>query len=323
VRSPTTTAVALALLLGCSSAKEAAPTPSADAGDTPTGIRTCARKPRVTAIPTTCNGSTALCDRTFDRVTFPMTHNAMSNADEKYAAPNQNHGVARQLADGIRGLMLDTHYYSVDDDKTLDAPMPGVAAIDQAYLCHGICQLGRKRLLDGLCDITDFLDQNRGEVLTIIFESYVTEADMVSVLQAAGLSDYVFTYDGKSFPTLRDMIAKDQRLFVTVEDGGGTPAWYQHAWSIIQDTPYTFAKASEFTCADNRGSKSDPLFLVNHWIGDPLANPARATEVNAHDVLLGRMKQCATERGKRVNFVGVDFYDLGDLFKVVDELNAE
>lgn len=313
----------LALILGCSSAKEPAAEAPVDAGDTPVGIRTCPRKPRVTAIPTTCNGKPELCDRTFDQVTFPMTHNAMSNADEKYAAPNQNHGVARQLKDGVRGLMLDTHYYSVDDDKTLDTPMPGVAAIDQAYLCHGICQLGHVRLLDGLCEVTDFLDQNRGEVLTIIFESYVTEADMVAVLQAAGLTDYVFTYDGKSFPTLRDMIAKDQRLFVTVEDGGGMPSWYQHAWSIIQDTPYTFAKASEFTCAANRGDKSDPLFLVNHWIGDPLANPARAAEVNAHDVLLGRMKQCAMERGKRVNFVGVDFYDVGDLFTVVDELNAE
>ncbi|HAB10683.1 MAG TPA: hypothetical protein DCE47_03210, partial [Planctomycetaceae bacterium] len=52
---------------------------------------------------------TALLDRRFDEVTVLMTHNAMSNRAEGWLFPNQNHGLTRQLKDGVRGLMLDVH----------------------------------------------------------------------------------------------------------------------------------------------------------------------------------------------------------------------
>ena len=32
----------------------------------------------------------------------------------------------------------------------------GRSAVDQVYLCHSICALGKRRLLDGLCDVTRF-----------------------------------------------------------------------------------------------------------------------------------------------------------------------
>ncbi len=305
-------------LLGCSEPSE--PAAVADAAPETAPLPTCQRDARVTAIPATCNGAPELCERTFDRVTVAMTHNAMSNAADKFAAPNQNNNVAKQLADGVRGLMLDTHYYDEDSGST-DARVEGVSPLQQAYLCHGNCQLGRRRLLDTLCDLTNFLDKNRGEVVSIIFESNVTPADTAEVMRAAGLTDYVYT-PGAAFPTLREMIAKDTRLVVFTESNGGDPVWYQPAWSIVFDTPYTFSKPEEFSCAVNRGSKSNPLYLPNHWIGDPLANPKRAAEVNIESVLLARAQQCAMETGKTPNFVGVDFYDLGDVFKVVKTLNG-
>jgi hypothetical protein len=306
------------VLAGCSGSSE--PPAAIDAGPETAALRTCVRGARATAIPATCNGAAELCDRAFDRVSSAMTHNAMSNAAEKFAAPNQNNTVEKQLADGVRGLMLDTHYYDEDSGKT-DARVDGVAAVQQAYLCHGNCQLGRRPLLDTLCDLTNFLDRNRGEVVSIIFESYVTPADTVEVMRAAGLTDYVYT-PGGAFPTLREMIAKDTRLVVFTESDGGTPAWYQPAWSVVFDTPYSFTKPEEFSCALNRGSKTNPLFLLNHWIGDPLPNPKRAAEVNVESVLLARAQKCAMESGKTPNFVGVDFYDLGDVMTVVRKLNG-
>ncbi len=311
--------------LGCSGSGSATP-PQADAADPTDGaassIRTCPRKPKSTAIPDACNGAAALCDRTFDGVTFAMTHNAMSNADDGWAAPNQTHGIARQLQDGVRGLMLDTHYYDAEYGHTADAPLPSVPAIDQAYLCHGTCALGKRRLLEGLCDVVDFLDQNRGEVVSIIFESNVSPAHTAEVVKAAGLLEYVYAWPGGAWPTLREMIANDTRLVVFTESDGGEPPWYHPAWSVIRDTPYSFSKASEFSCALNRGSADDPLFLLNHWILDPLANPDRAIEVNAKDVLLARAEECSTAAGRKPTFVGVDFYELGDLFAVVRTLNG-
>lgn len=313
--------VALAVALaGCGEATASEPAAPIDAAPEAAPLPTCARGARATAIPSTCNGAAELCDRAFDRVTVAMTHNAMSNAADKFAAPNQNNTVTKQLADGVRGLMLDTHYYDEDSGDT-DARVEGVPAVVQSYLCHGNCQLGRRRLLDTLCDITQFLDQNRGEVVSIIFESNVTPSDTAAVMQAAGLTDYVYTHTG-TFPTLRDMIAENTRLVVFTESDGGTPSWYHPAWSLVFDTPYTFSKQSEFSCTLNRGAKSNPLFLLNHWILDPIANPKRAAEVNVESVLLARAQQCATETGKTPNFVGVDFYDIGDVFKVVKTLNG-
>jgi len=44
--------------------------------------------------------------------------------------------------------------------------------------------------------------------------------------------------------------------------------------------------------------------------------------VNAYAPLLARARACQRVRGQRVNLLAVDFYEEGDLFKVVDTLNA-
>src|SRR5688572_11582358 len=56
-----------------------------------------------------CNGAAELCDRRYDAVTYPTTHNAMSAGAEGWTHSYQRYGIARQLDDGIRALMLDVH----------------------------------------------------------------------------------------------------------------------------------------------------------------------------------------------------------------------
>ena len=80
--------------------------------------------------------------------------------DEGWVGPNQHHGITQQLADGVRGLMLDTHYFA------------GVPT-----LCHALCQLGNEPLVSGLGKIRTFLERHPTEVVSIIFESYVSAAD--------------------------------------------------------------------------------------------------------------------------------------------------
>jgi hypothetical protein len=63
------------------------------------------------------------------------------------------------------------------------------------------------------------------------------------------------------------------------------------------------------------------LFLLNHWITNKAREVSNAALVNARDVLLPRAEQCREQRGLVPNFVAVDFYDQGDLFGVVDDLN--
>lgn len=301
------------------------PDPAADGGSPPPSTlpQTCARGPRNTAPSTTCNGSTELCSRAYDKVVVPMTHNAMSAGDEGWLTPNQTHGLARQLADGIRGMMLDTKYFSVEANQNAVSKIDGVSTVDQVYLCHGACVRGKTRLLDGLCTITRFLDESPGEILSIIFQNEVDDADTDEVLRASGLGDYLYTHPaGSPWPTLREMIDTGKRLVVFLEKDGGAPPYLHPAFvGNIWDTPYTFSTASDFTCRLNRGATSSPLFLVNHWLMRPDPDVALAREVNVAAVLGKRVEQCTTEAGRPPTFVGVDFYEVGDLFAVVRAAN--
>ena len=252
-----------------------------------------------------CNGSLALCDVPFDQVTLPSTHNSMSNEQEGWSIPNQQFGLTRQLDDGIRGMMLDTHYG--DDGEVL--------------LCHEYCGMGSLPLTEGLQRITDFLVAHPGEVLAIIFQDGISPEDTAAAFAETGLDALLYTHAGGDWPTLLEMIHAGTRLVVGAESQGPPPAWYHHAWDLWFDTPYSFDSIAAFSCELNRGDLDCPLFLVNHWVSDPLSTEANAIEANAHAVLMDRALTCRDEQARPINLLAVDHYAVGDLFTVVEALN--
>ncbi len=256
--------------------------------------------------PAGCNGGLHLCERRFDQVAYATTHNAMSNEDDRWILPNQHHGITRQLADGIRGLMLDTHYEE-----------------GRAMLCHGECGAGAKPLAEGLAEITAFLRANPREIVSIIFESYVTPADTEAAFRDAGLLPFVHPQpQGAPWPTLRALIDAGHRLVVLTSDGGGAFPWYLDEWAHVWETPYSYKSAAEFTCRLDRGQAENALFVLDHFLTNPVGLPELAEMVN-HDPLLGdRARRCQRESGRLPNFVTVDFYDIGDVLEVVRSLNA-
>ncbi|MCB9779789.1 MAG: hypothetical protein H6742_14585 [Alphaproteobacteria bacterium] len=273
-------------------------------GDGPAG-------PGDTGAPgTACNGRDEWCAWTLAQVTLPGTHNSMSNADDGWWYPNQQHGIARQLDDGVRALMLDTHEWE-----------------DELWLCHGYCELGRTPLADGLAELQDFLDAHPREVVLIIFEDHVAAPDMVAALQASGLGDRAIVPPGpgEDWPTLGELVDADRRVLLTAEGGGAGEEevgvdWYLGAWDVFFDTPYSFASEEEFSCERNRGDEGAPLFLVNHWISDPLPSEEAAAVVNRAEVLGARAAACAARWDRPITFLGVDFYATGDLFGVTEAL---
>jgi hypothetical protein len=254
-----------------------------------------------------CNGSETLCDRRYDEVAFATSHNAMSNQDEGWLAPNHYHGISDQLAAGVRGLMLDTHY-----DQ------------EQAHLCHAICQAGKKPLVDGLAEIRGFLDAEPRAVLTIIFESYISAEDTEAAFVESGLDRYAYAHVvGDPWPTLRDMITANQRLVIFTDNEGGSPPWYHRVWDHCWETHYHFESPDELSCDINRGDNANPLFILNHFLTSPFASPDLAETINHNPLFLNRALQCREESGRLPNFVTVDFHSIGDLLDVVDELNSE
>ncbi len=228
----------------------------------------------------------------------------MANLDAGWMAANQQHGITRQLEDGIRALMLDTMEWN-----------------GEAYLCHGYCELGAQPLDEGLAEIEDFLDANSSEVVAIVFQDGLSRDVMVAALEESGLSSRAWAWDG-SIPTLGELIDAGTPLIVTAEHSEPPPDWYHHAWELIQDTPYDFQSAEDMDCTLFRGSIESPLFLVNHWVGTPLPTETGALEVNDKSILGERADECEQGRSRRINILAVDFYNLGDLFSVVDQLNG-
>ncbi len=305
---------------------------------------------------TACNGSAALCDRRLDQVVFAASHNSMGGADAPgWMFPNQNAGIERQLADGVRGFLIDAHYGFPIGDKVktdLTDEKAAMAKYDAAlgkegmdavlrirdrmagekqgergvYMCHGFCELGALKLVPVLREVREFLVANPGEVLIfVIQDESVTPQDIARCFEESGLVDFVYRGPARPpWPTLREMVESDQRVLVMAENHAAGVDWYHQAFEVLQETPYTFHDPSEFSNRPNRGGTGGSLMLLNHWIeSTPMPKPSNAAIVNAHDALLQRIRAFRRERGRLPNLVAVDFYATGDLVQVVRELNEQ
>jgi hypothetical protein len=300
-----------------------------------------------------CNGHAALCDRRIEAVSFPATHNAMSNtAIADWMFPQQQEGIGKQLRDGVRALLIDVHYgfpggSRIKTDLSERRPTQealtavlgeeGVAAalrirdrlvgVDEGhrglYLCHGFCELGASELAPTLRAIRDFLVRRPGETLLIVVEDYVSPGELADAFERSGLGARVYRGpSGAPWPTLRDLVESGANAVVFLESGSEGVEWLRPAFEFIQETPYAFREPEDFSCRPNRGGTTAGLFQINHWIETtPTPLPSNAEIVNARDVLLGRARECERERGMLPNILAVDFYRSGDLFGVVDALN--
>lgn len=299
---------------------EAPPTPSADAGvdaprpDAPrldggppdSGAR-CELDAGPSPVVTECNGHAELCARRYDEVAVVMTHNAMSSAEDGWSFPNQERRLWRQLEDGVRGFMLDVH----EDGGAV-------------LLCHGPCALGSRPFVDGLRDLRVFLDCHPGEVLTIVLESYVPEAAIETAFVGSGLDRYLHAQPpGEPWPTLAGMIAAGGRVVVFTADASRTLPWHHYSYDYAWENPYHAEAPGELSCAQDRGERANALWIFNHFLTAPLASRPLAEMIN-HDPFFGEhVAACRADAGGDLpNFVTVDFYDIGDVFAVVDALNG-
>ena len=133
--------------------------------------------------PVACNGYEELCDKRIDEITFPATHNSMSAAEEPgWFLPTSATASSRSSNDGIRGLLIDTHYgakrangrgfanvitdlqkeQKTRQEVVAEIGEEGVAKAEglvgklafgesppgkvQPYLCHVLCELGATKL---------------------------------------------------------------------------------------------------------------------------------------------------------------------------------
>ncbi len=312
--------------------------------------------------PATCNGYAALCNRPLNDVAFAATHNSMASVTiPSWLFGQQDGTIQQQLDYGIRGLLIDTYYgfpvkggvrtdLSSLPKRQLAAQEIGEQAVKaaerlrarigdqnlgrrQIYLCHGFCELGAVTLSSALTDLRTYLVNNPGAVVIVINQDEgVPPADIERAFDQAGLLDLVYRGPFDRFPTLGEMIDSGQRLVVMAENDAGDISWYPLAYSnLLQETPFTFKRATELTdasrvaesCRSNRGPASAPLFLINNWVDtSPVPRASEAAVVNTQSALLRRAQRCQRIRHRLPNLVAVDFYKRGDVLGVVRVLNG-
>ena len=254
----------------------------------PGGERAPARPP---GPPAACNGYAELCGKRIDQVMFPATHNSMSAAEEPgWFLPNQRYGIKRQLDDGIRGLLIDTHYGIPRGNGRgfgqviTDLPKEGTTRQDvvdeigeagvqkaealvgklafgssppgnpKPYLCHVLCELGATRLDAALGGIDTWMKSHPDEFLVIFIEDVVSPEETAAAFERSGLLRYAYTPGRDALPpTLGELIESDRRLLVMAENdsGGGRFPWYQQGFDLVQETPYTFHSVREIESAQS------------------------------------------------------------------------
>ena len=250
---------------------------------------------------------TVLLRRRYDEVSIVMTHNAMSNRAEGWLFPNQNHGLTRQLNDGVRGLMLDVHLVG-----------------NRPFLVHGKAFLGKRPLVDGLKEIRTFLEKTPHAVITIIFESYVDGKLVRHAFQEAKLLGSLHHQRRDApWPTLKNMVDSGRRLVVMTDRDGGSWPGYHDVWKHCWETHFSVKRTRDFSFRRNRGQASNRLLILNHFLTRPTASPALAALANSQTVLGPRVEGCQTATGRRPHFVVVDFYDIGATQTVIDKFNRK
>ncbi len=313
---------------------------------------------RVRASPiATCNGYSQLCGRRLDEVVFAGTHNSMSAADSPgWLIANQDRTIHQQLQDGIRLFKISSHY-AVEDSgggvhtdiaaagqrlNRVAAKLSPVARIAlqrlsralgggsfqnrkrDIWLCHTLCELGATRMVDFLATIRRFLGRNPDQVIILFDEDYVSERDLQSAFQRAGLFRYLDTLrPGQPLPTLGALIRSRHNVLVFAQKPtSGKYPWDMNGFQWIQDTPLGARKPAQFSCRLYRGLPTNPLLMMNDWadIFPPRLTPNQPLLKRAF--ILARARQCVAQRGRIPNLILTDYYNRGDVLGAVAELNG-
>jgi hypothetical protein len=259
-----------------------------------------------------CNGHTELCGRAYDQVTYPGTHGSYSVSSEGFLAPDQTYSVARQLADGIRVLHFEVHVYE-----------GGV------YACHSACLIGKMLFVDEMKSVDAFLVANPGEVVTLLLErsdDVITADDIGTAMKTAGLEPFTHVQPvAAPWPTLGEMIQKGERLVALLDNTAGSSSlWLLPRWQLTWETPWDNEIPSDFgRCNADRGVMGDGVYVVDTYLEDlGIETPAHAALVNYDPFLVTRLLYCQRATSTLPNFAMVNFYDVSDVFSVVDVLNG-
>ena len=271
----------------------------------------------------TCHGEARYCLRTYDDFTFAETHNSFSTPEDGIMGGiNHLTGLQSQWEDGIRAFMLDPYHQSEFNNEKEDV-----------VFCHAVslpntppCLFGSVDAFAWLRSLNSLHNNSSGDVVSLLIQNYQVPGEHLEyLLNETGILERAYIHElGSPWPSIGDMSLSgtDVLIFVQMEYEDNftklLPAW-KHTW----DTPYGESSQEEMTCDLGRGDASQPVWHMNNWLNSDFgfADPVKASQVNAYDTLLGRALLCWETVGNRPTFVGVDYWEQGEVTNVTITLN--
>jgi hypothetical protein len=232
--------------------------------------------------------------------------------NDGFEAPDQTETVAAQLASGIRVLHFEVH----DHD--------GVPV-----LCHSICAIGERPLAADLTAAQLFIWNHPDNVVTILLErsdDVVTADEIGQAFVATGLaSSTYFQSPTSAWPTLSKLIQTRRQIVALLDDTDGSHYdFLMPRWKVTWETPWNNKLPADFSqCNADRGTRGNPIYVVDTYLEDQLLPTAdHAKLVNIDPFLIDRVRYCQRATQTLPNFIMVNYYEIGDVFHVVDVLNG-
>ncbi|MEG5237041.1 glycosyl hydrolase family 18 protein [Microcoleus sp. AT9b-C3] len=291
----------------------------------------------------------------YNEYAFLTTHNSHVTLPDGWLSANQRQTITQQLADGVRGLMLDTYYKEPGSGDVFKViPEPGV------YLLHGVDKLGwiagatypsrpTKRLHQTLNEIVDFLNQNPSEIVTIFLEDYTTKENLEQELEKVpNINNLLFDPDyddpntilineniesAKQWPLISEMVKENKRLLIFSgrEDNGTLSGVAYDRKYIIQNVYENDGLQSRWDNGIYKYKSYPKLYVFNHFgIQAPSVLPDMvSSEIDNDFNKIKKRIEDGLDSGNNQkpnqlpNFVTVDFYDTFgyETKQVVDYLN--
>lgn len=278
---------------------------------------------------TCCNGLPGACEMRIHEVVLAGVHNGQASAQDGFlVAPNHRYNIIDALNYGYRAINLDVGNCN-----------------GELSLVHGLCRLAKTKALDTFAAINAWMDAHPTEVLIFSIQidqeaggQDVNLQALYEVVEQAGLAAKLFVLvTGESWPTLGEMVNANRRVLFFHYNGGGwcvdnqedafaniCPPGFHDWFAYAAETDFAFLDTAALdnkitSCAITRGRATAPFFALNVFLTIP-SPVAAADRLNTRDFLEDHMADCSTVNAdRRVNIVFVDFWDVGDLPRVVQE----
>jgi len=200
----------------------------------------------------------------YDEVCHLTSHNSYAATEYGYLYAQQNLSLEKQLAYGVRGLMLDI---GQSDQKV-------ILIHKNSFITKLICR-GKEPMLfkHSLEAIKQFLDEHPLEVITIFLETYVKDLHLIDkACVEAGLDSYALTEQHwqsskKGWPTFEWMRKHNKRLIIFNSTGETT--YCLNEWKHVVENQWGTVHPVR-ACKERRESKawkSEPrsLYLLNYF----------------------------------------------------------